>query len=140
VTEITDPQVKVTENVPHLDVIREWKMPEPLATVNLEVGSPTVEEARQELKSALERCKNRKATVVKIIHGYGSSGLGGALRHGIRKSLLRRRKEGLVRAVVFGENWNIFDPMSRVLLEQHPSLGKDSDLCRSNPGVSIVLL
>jgi len=44
-----------------------------------------------------------KVTAVKVIHGYGSSGVGGALRQGIRKSLISRRKEGSVKAVVFGE-------------------------------------
>ena len=75
----------------------------------------------------------------KIIHGYGSSGVGGALRHGIRKSLISPRKEGQIRAVVFGENWSVFDPTARAILEVCPELSKDRDLCNSNPGISIVL-
>jgi hypothetical protein len=58
----------------------------------------------------------------------------------IRASLAKRKKEGLVQEVVFGENWDIFDPRTRKLLENCPELGNDRDLCRSNPGVSIVLL
>lgn len=113
---------------------------ETITTVNLELGLPTLEEARQRLKFELERCRNQKVAAVKIIHGYGSSGVGGILREGIRKSLTLRRKEGAIRAVVFGEKWDIFEPLTRHVLEQCPALRKDRDLSRSNPGISIVLL
>ena len=115
-------------------------MPESIATVNLELGHPTVDEARQRLKAVLEKCRSRKVAVIKVIHGYGSSGVGGALRQGIRKSLISRRKEGAIKAVVFGENWSIFDAVARSILEQCPGLSKDKDLCNSNPGISIVQL
>ena len=115
-------------------------MAESVVTINLEIGHPTVEEARQVLKAELEKCRNRKVTAVKVIHGYGSSGVGGALRQGIRKSLISRRKEGSVRAVVFGEKWSIFDSVARLMLEQCPELSKDRDLCNYNPGISVVLL
>ncbi len=115
-------------------------MPETIATLNLERGYPTVEEARQVLKAELEKCKSRKVSVLKVIHGYGSSGVGGALRQGIRKSLISRRKEKVIKAVVFGENWSIFDTAARSMLDRCPALSKDKDLCNSNPGISIVLL
>jgi hypothetical protein len=115
-------------------------MPESVVTINLEIGHPTVEEARQTLKAELEKCRNRKVAAVKVIHGYGSSGVGGALRQGIRKSLISRRKEGSVRAVVFGEKWNIFDPVAESMLERCLELSKDRDLCNYNPGISVVLL
>jgi DNA-nicking Smr family endonuclease len=66
-------------------------MPLSVVTVNLEAGYPTVEEARQLLKVELEKCR-RKVAIIKVIHGYGSSGVGCALRQGIRKSVIRRRK------------------------------------------------
>ncbi len=115
-------------------------MPELIVTVNLELDYPTVEEARRVLKTELEKCRSRKVSVVKVIHGYGSSGVGGALRQGIRKSLISRRKEGMIKAVVFGENWNIFDSVARSMLERCPVLSKDRDLCNYNPGISVVLL
>ena len=100
---------------------------------------PDLEEARSRLKAELASCQSRKVKAVKIIHGYGSSGVGGVLRHGIRKSLVSRRKEGLLRAVIFGENWSIFDSNARAVLQVCPDLAKDRDLCNSNPGISIVL-
>jgi ribosomal protein S9 len=111
-----------------------------VVTVNLETGYPTVEGARQVLRTELEQCRSRKVTAVIVIHGYGSSGVGGALRQGIRKSLIKRRQEGSLRAVVFGEKWSIFDPATRSLLEECPELSNDRDLFNCNPGISIILL
>ena len=115
-------------------------MPESVVTINLEMGYPTVEEARQMLKAELEKCRSRNVIAVKVIHGYGSSGVGGALREGIRKSLISRRKEKVIKAVVFGEKWSIFDSVALAMLEQCPALSKDKDLCSYNPGISVVLL
>jgi hypothetical protein len=111
-----------------------------IVTINLEKGYPTVEEARQILKVELERCRSQRVLAVKIIHGYGSSGVGGALRNGIRKSLALRRKEGKVKVVVFGEKWDLFDAMTQQALQECPELGKDRDLRVANPGISIVVL
>jgi hypothetical protein len=110
-----------------------------MITINIEVGFPTLDEARARLKSELAACRSRNVKAAKIIHGYGSSGVGGVLRHGIRKSLISRRKEGQVRTVIFGENWSIFDASTRAVLETCPELSKDKDLCSLNPGISIVI-
>lgn len=101
---------------------------------------PTVEEARQRLSVAFAKARQDKCAILKLIHGYGSSGVGGGLRVGIRKSLRKRRKKGEIRQYVFGENWSIFDETSRDILEANPSLKRDSDLDRGNEGISIVVL
>jgi DNA-nicking Smr family endonuclease len=52
---------------------------------NIEAGMPTVEqEARQILISELKQAKNSGLSAVKVIHGYGSAGKGGALRGALR--------------------------------------------------------
>jgi hypothetical protein len=111
-----------------------------MRTVNLEQGKPTVEQARARLKDALAAAKRERIAVLKLIHGYGSSGAGGALRGAIRDSLRHRRKEGLIRAAIYGENWSIFDPRTQQVLEEHPACKRDSDLDQFNEGVTIVLL
>lgn len=108
-------------------------------TLNLEAGLPTVEEARQHLITELRRLKQSGVLALKIIHGYGSSGKGGALRGALRTSLLRRKKEGLVARVIFGEKWNIFEKNTRYAIEHCPELRHDRDLNRSNEGITLVL-
>jgi hypothetical protein len=108
-------------------------------TLNLEAGLPTVEEARQVLLAELRQAKQSGVLALKIIHGYGSSGKGGALRGALRKSLLRRKKEGLVTRVIFGEKWNIFEEDTRYAIENCTELRQDRDLNRSNEGITLVL-
>jgi hypothetical protein len=108
--------------------------------VNIKRGMPTVVEARELLKQALEAARRDKVAVIKLIHGYGSSGIGGALRDALRSSLRRRAKEGVIAAFVPGESWDIFEPAARQILESCPELGRDSDLNKQNEGVTIILL
>jgi hypothetical protein len=54
--------------------------------------------------------------------------------------LLRRKKEGLVTRVIFGEKWDIFEEDSRYAIERCPDLRSDRDLNRSNEGITIAVL
>ena len=108
--------------------------------LNIEAGMPTVEEARHMLLAELKQAKQRGVGAVKVIHGYGSTGKGGTLRGALRKSLLRRKKEGLVTRVIFGEKWSVFEDDARYAIEHCPELRSDRDLNHSNEGITIVLL
>jgi hypothetical protein len=49
------------------------------ATLNLEAGFPTVDEVRRRLVSEVQSAKARGVRVIKVIHGWGSSGEGGKM-------------------------------------------------------------
>ena len=67
------------------------------ATINLEAGFPTVDDARRRLVSEMQSAKARGVRVIKVVHGWASSGEGGKLGPAIRKSLRLRVKEGKAR-------------------------------------------
>lgn len=108
-------------------------------TLNIEAGLPTVDEARLLLLAELRQAKQSGILAVKIIHGYGSTGKGGVLRGALRTSLLRRKKEGLVTRVIFGEKWSVFEEDARYAIERCPELRHDRDLNRSNEGITIAV-
>ena len=108
--------------------------------INIKEDMPTVDEARRRLISEISLARRQGVRAIKIIHGYGSSGEGGAIKTGVRKSLSLRKKEGKVRAFVFGEEWGIFDEASRLLLDECPELSGDADLNRCNAGITVVML
>jgi DNA invertase Pin-like site-specific DNA recombinase len=108
--------------------------------INIETGMPTVEEARERLKAALLKAKKENKKLVKLIHGYGSTGKGGKLKTELRKSLVHRRKEGLVRTIIWGEYLSKDKLETKQLLNRHPELKNDKDLDRMNEGVTIVEL
>jgi hypothetical protein len=111
-----------------------------IETLNIEEGRPTIDEARRKLIDVIRSARERGVAALKIIHGYGSSGVGGALRPALRKSLSLRKKEGLVNCFAYGEKWSPFDPMSQAVLAACPALSGDRDLAQSNPGITIVVL
>ncbi len=111
-----------------------------IRVINIKSDMPTVEEARRELIAAINKARADGVKVVKIIHGYGSTGVGGALRNALRKSLQKRRKEGVVSSIVFGESWGVFDEHARALRNRHAFLREDPDYNRQNSGVTLAEL
>ena len=109
-------------------------------TVNLKSGMPNVEEARSRLNTEIDKSKKRGDQVLKLIHGYGSSGVGGTLKDAIRRSLRKRRKEGKIRSFVAGEKWGAFDEITNEILGECPQLERDPDLGKYNEGITIVLM
>jgi hypothetical protein len=84
--------------------------------------------------------KRKGIRVLKIIHGYGSSGKGGALCTGLRKSFGLRKKEGVIKDFLAGEDFSIFNNTTLSLLEAVPELRGDSDFNATNEGVTVLWL
>ena len=116
------------------------RKPALIKTVNLEDGMPTVEEARLRLDHELHAARAQKATALRVIHGYGSSGVGGALRLAIQLRLRELQQSGEIREVIYGEDWRVSDEASWKWLGRYPEWKKDNDLGRGNRGISIVVL
>lgn len=101
---------------------------------------PLVHEVLQRLNRELALAQQEKAKLLKLIHGYGSSGAGGEIRIAVQKRLLELAQNGEIHSCIFGENWSKSDDAAWKLLQSHPELKSDSDLGRRNRGITIVLL
>ena len=64
----------------------------------------------------------------------------GALYVGLRKSFGLRKKEGVIKDFVAGEDFSIFNETVLDLLEAVPELRGDPDLGATNEGVTILWL
>jgi hypothetical protein len=111
-----------------------------IKTINVKTGMPTVAEALQHLERELARSGQAGYKVVKLIHGYGSSGAGGEIRIAVQRRLTEMAGRGEIRACIFGEDWARSDQQSWALINAHSELKKDSDLGRRNLGITIVVL
>ena len=110
-----------------------------IKTVNLEEGMPTVEQARLRMHHELHKARAEGCAAVKLIHGYGSSGVGGALRVELQKEMRNTAVQGTVKAFIAGEDWRISDEITWGLLKRFPEWKSDSDLGRGNKGISLVI-
>ncbi len=111
-----------------------------IRTFNVEAGLPTLEEARKLVIDEIKRARREGVRVLKIIHGYGSTGAGGRLCHGLRKSFRLRKQEGVIKDFIAGEDFSIFNEQVLNLLETVPELRGDPDLEAGNEGITIAWL
>jgi hypothetical protein len=111
-----------------------------LKIVNLELNRPTVPTALSLLEDALRTARSERYVAVKLIHGYGSSGVGGDIRIAVQKTLAQKLAAKELRAFIPGEDWRISNEFSWDLLKRCPELKQDSDLGRANRGITIVVL
>jgi hypothetical protein len=111
-----------------------------MKTVNLKSDMPQIHEALQRLDRELSLAHQEKAKLLKLVHGYGSTGAGGDIRIAVQKHLLELAQNGQIRGCIFGENWSKSDDVAWKLLQSHPELKSDSDFGRRNQGITIVLL
>lgn len=108
--------------------------------VNIESGMPTVTVAERKILFEISTAKREQVKVLKIIHGYGSSGVGGALKTAAGRLLAQKKKEGLIKSFVSGDEWNIFSQSARTIMESCEEARKDPDLGNYNSGVTLILL
>jgi hypothetical protein len=111
-----------------------------IRTFNVEAGLPVLDEARRLVIEEIKRAKRDGVRVLKVIHGYGSTGKGGALCHGLRKSFRLRKKEGVIKEFIAGEDFSIFNDDVLALLEAVPEVRGDPELNASNEGITVLWL
>jgi len=101
---------------------------------------PLVPQALAALERELNSARQNGRTILKLIHGYGSSGVGGDIRIAVQKRLHELEHDHAIRGCIFGEDWAASDVRTWALLKSHPALKQDHDLGRCNRGITIVLL
>lgn len=111
-----------------------------LREVDLERGMPTVDQAVKQLTFYLHNSRAQGYKVLKLIHGYGSSGTGGRIRVEVRKYLGRLAARGEVKGFIPGEEFSIFQEETRRALLLCGELRRDRDLDWHNNGVTFVIL
>jgi len=111
-----------------------------MKTVNLKHDMPFVHQALSRLNDELAAAKKQGHKLVKLIHGYGSTGAGGEIRIAVQKRLREMSDGGRIRGCIFGENWSKSDERTWKILSTWPELKQDRDLGRGNLGITIVVL
>lgn len=101
-------------------------------TVNLEDGMPLVDAAIRHMETSAQGAYARGARAIKFIHGYGSTGKGGAIKKEVRARLMKLPH---VIRVIPGEEFTVAQ-----LPKEIPELSSDPDRKRINPGVTVAIL
>lgn len=105
--------------------------------INLELGMPTVDVALQRMKDALTTSLRQGFRAVILIHGYGSTGIGGSIKKAVLTTLAEKSLQGVVRSYVGGENWH---RQGKNYQKMCKSLEAYDRRIAGNEGVTVVLL
>ncbi len=108
--------------------------------INIELGMPAIEEALVKCEREIDQAKIDQVAVLTIIHGYGSSGRGGAIRTECRRALEFLASKNDIRGFIPGEKFTKRHGRTRALLRRIPQLEMNNNLNRNNKGVTIVEL
>ena len=111
-----------------------------IKTVNLKSDMPEVREALQRLNREILSARQSKITLLKLVHGYGSTGAGGDIRIAVQRQLVEMAQNGQIRGCIFGEDWSKSDTATWKLLQSNSELKSDPDLGRGNRGITIVMI
>ena len=115
-------------------------MPGYLNEVNIKLDMPTATDAVKRVTYNIRNGKALGFTAIKIIHGYGSTGKGGKIRTETRRYLQQQKAAGQIKDFITGEDFSIFSEATRSAFLVCDELRWDSDLERSNNGITIVIL
>ena len=111
-----------------------------LREVNIKSGNPSVDDAIRRITYNIKNAAPMGVSAIKLIHGYGSTGKGGAIREETRKYLERMKKQSKIRDYITGENLSIFDDATRKAFTVCDELRRDPDVERHNNGITIVII
>ena len=101
---------------------------------------PLVQQALERLESEIRTSSMQGTKVLTFIHGYGSSGEGGAIKAAVLRQLHFFCHQGRIKEIILGEEFEGRSGRGRQLLRRFPFLANHRDLNRANPGITLVIL
>ena len=108
--------------------------------VNLEAGMPIVRDALTVLDMKIREARQQGYQVIKVIHGWGSSGQGGRIKAALPSHLDQCRKQRIIKGYLPGEKYSNTTPRGRHLISKYPELDATIRSDRRNPGITIIEL
>ena len=109
-------------------------------TADIKSDMPLADQALRRVDMAISTARMGGASVIRLIHGYGSTGRGGVIRTQARRYLGELKAKGKIKAFIPGEDFSIFNADTRAAFQRCAALRQDKDLDRQNNGVTIILL
>ncbi len=109
-----------------------------IVTLNLETGKPGVEDALGKLDREIAAAKMKQIRLIRVIHGWGSSGSGGAIKMAVAAHLQGLLRQRTIRSFTPGDGYSDYTNAGRDLLSAYPSLRASLRTDRENPGITFV--
>ena len=117
-----------------------WRCFMKIETINIKENYPPSDVAVANMELAIEAYSKTETKVLKIIHGYGSHGVGGEIKRLAQISLAMLKKQNKILNFIPGERFGEEYKHSEFIIENFPELILDADLKNYNSGLTLVFL
>ena len=111
-----------------------------LITIDIKSEKQTVNQALAEFLVEVDAYKKGGYKVMKVIHGYGSHGVGGVIKNAFLKKCEELKCRGIIYDYVCCDKWTDKNTVKKIAINYCPDLLADAELYHLNPGCSIVIL
>lgn len=108
--------------------------------INIKKDFPPSDVAVYDLSVAIKDCKQLGVEVLKVIHGYGSHGIGGDIKRAVIRYLYKCKRKKEIEFFVQGEEWSSFDERVKYLEHRFPEFIIDGDLKNLNSGITVIYI
>jgi hypothetical protein len=107
--------------------------------INIKYDLPDQLEAGRRLSQIIRENQGREK-VIKIIHGYGSTGVGGSIKALVHKSLRNRLKKNEIKGFIPGEAFGSLMGFDEIIKTYQHLISNDHDYRKSNDGITYIIL
>lgn len=111
-----------------------------LITIDIKSEKQTVAEAIAQFLVEVDAYKKGGFKVMKVIHGYGSHGVGGAIRDAFLKKCQDLKNRHIIEDFTCCDKWTDKNIVKKIAINYCPDLLADSELYHINSGCSIIIL
>jgi DNA-nicking Smr family endonuclease len=108
-----------------------------MKTLNIENGYPSQKQARATLENYINSL-DKTTKITKIIHGYGSSGVGGSIKKMVHSYLKRIKNEGIIKDYLPGEATKELMGFDQTISKYKPFIKDDIAFKQGNPGITYI--
>ena len=111
-----------------------------LITIDIKSEGQTVNEAIAQFLVELDAYQKGGFKVMKVIHGYGSHGVGGAIKHEFLKKCEQLKRKKTIDDYICCDKWTEKNVVRKIAINYCPDLIADGELRHLNAGCSIVIM
>lgn len=109
--------------------------------INIKEDYPPVDVAVALVEQEIEVNKEFGDSIIKIIHGYGSHGVGGAIRLGVRERLKELKSQHKIVDYICGERFTSVTVENMKIADKHKAqLYVDYNINSFNSGITIIII
>ena len=111
-----------------------------IETINIKEDYPPADVAVVMMEIEIDRLAKSDTLALKVIHGYGSHGVGGEIKKQVQARLFELKRQKRIKDYIPAEQFGYLARKDKYILDKLPELVYDFDLGNYNNGITIVLL